>query len=105
MEKLSSHFIPEKYFDFPEEKKIFLTIVFFQQNMNCKEKKKDFKLFSKNKYFFHSFQRKAMNFEIIFPKTNQRWANSVLMTEYEYKYYSVSQNWLNMNTNIREASG
>ena len=30
----------------------------------------------------------------------QRWANSVLMTEYEYEYYSVSQKWPNTNTNI-----
>ena len=32
--------------------------------------------------------------------TNQRWANSVLMTEYEYEYYSASQKWPNTNTNI-----
>ena len=31
---------------------------------------------------------------------DQRWANSVLMTEYEYEYYSVSQKWPNTNTNI-----
>ena len=30
----------------------------------------------------------------------QRWANSVLMTEYEYEYYSASQKWPNTNTNI-----
>ena len=30
----------------------------------------------------------------------QRWANSVLMTEYEYEYYLVSQKWPNTNTNI-----
>ena len=30
----------------------------------------------------------------------QRWANSVLMTEYEHEYYSVSQKWPNTNTNI-----
>ena len=30
----------------------------------------------------------------------QRWANSVLMTEYEYEYYLASQKGLNMNTNI-----
>ena len=38
------------------------------------------------------------------PKTyfgsDQRWANSVLTTEYEYEYYSVSQKWPNTNTNI-----
>ena len=31
---------------------------------------------------------------------NQRWANSVLMTEYEYEYYSTFQKWPNTNTNI-----
>ena len=30
----------------------------------------------------------------------QRWANSVLMTEYEYEYYSSSKKWPNTNTNI-----
>ena len=30
---------------------------------------------------------------------NQRWANSVLMTEYEYEYYSIFQKWPNTNTN------
>ena len=30
----------------------------------------------------------------------QRWGNSVLITEYEYEYYSVSQKWPNTNTNI-----
>ena len=30
----------------------------------------------------------------------QRWANSVLRTEYEYEYYSVAQKWPNTNTNI-----
>ena len=30
----------------------------------------------------------------------QRWANSVLMTEYEYEYYSTFQKWPNTNTNI-----
>ena len=30
----------------------------------------------------------------------QRWANSVLMTEYEYEYYSASQKLPNTNTNI-----
>jgi len=30
----------------------------------------------------------------------QRWANSVLRTEYEYKYYSSSKKWPNTNTNI-----
>ena len=34
----------------------------------------------------------------------QRWANSVLMTEYEYEYYSAFQNWPNTNTNIIRAS-
>ena len=29
----------------------------------------------------------------------QRWANSVLKTEYEYEYYSVFRKWPNMNTN------
>ena len=28
---------------------------------------------------------------------NQRWANSVLMTEYEYEYYSTFQKWPNTN--------
>ena len=32
----------------------------------------------------------------------QRWANSVLMTEYEYEYYSTFKKWPNTNTNIRE---
>ena len=32
--------------------------------------------------------------------SHQRWANSVLMTEYEYEYYSASQKWPNTNTNI-----
>ena len=31
---------------------------------------------------------------------NQRWANSVLMTEYEYEYYSTFKKWPNTNTNI-----
>ena len=31
---------------------------------------------------------------------HQRWANSVLMTEYEYEYYSTFQKWPNTNTNI-----
>ena len=31
---------------------------------------------------------------------DQRWANSVLMTEYEYEYYSTFQKWPNTNTNI-----
>ena len=30
----------------------------------------------------------------------QRWANCVLMTKYEYEYYSISQKWPNTNTNI-----
>ena len=30
----------------------------------------------------------------------QRWANSVLMTEYEYEYYSTFKKWPNTNTNI-----
>ena len=30
----------------------------------------------------------------------QRWANSVLRTEYEYEYYSSSKKWPNTNTNI-----
>ena len=30
----------------------------------------------------------------------KRWANSVLMTEYEYEYYSTFQKWPNTNTNI-----
>ena len=34
----------------------------------------------------------------------QRWANSVLRTEYEYEYYSAFQNWPNTNTNIIRAS-
>ena len=32
--------------------------------------------------------------------TPQRWANSVLRTEYEYEYYSSSKKWPNTNTNI-----
>ena len=31
---------------------------------------------------------------------NQRWANSVLMTEYEYEYYLNFKKWPNTNTNI-----
>ena len=31
---------------------------------------------------------------------SQRWANSVLMTEYEYEYYLTFQKWPNTNTNI-----
>ena len=34
------------------------------------------------------------------PHEWQRWANSVLMTEYEYEYYSTFQKWPNTNTNI-----
>ena len=30
----------------------------------------------------------------------QRWANSVLRTEYKYEYYSSSKKWPNTNTNI-----
>ena len=30
---------------------------------------------------------------------NQRWANSVLTTEYEYEYYSVFRKWPNTNAN------
>ena len=30
----------------------------------------------------------------------QRWANSVLMTKYEYEYYSTFQKWPNTNTNF-----
>ena len=30
----------------------------------------------------------------------QRWAKSVLMTEYEYKYHSAPQKWPNTNTNM-----
>jgi len=30
----------------------------------------------------------------------QKWANSVLMTEYEYEYYSSPKKWPNTNTNI-----
>ena len=37
---------------------------------------------------------------IIAALTRPWWANSVLMTEYEYEYYSVSQKWPNTNTNI-----
>jgi len=33
-------------------------------------------------------------------ETLQRWANSVLRTEYEYEYYSSSKKWPNTNTNI-----
>ena len=33
-------------------------------------------------------------------RINQRWANSVLMTEYEYEYYLTFKKWLNTNTNI-----
>ena len=32
--------------------------------------------------------------------SEQRWANSVLRTEYEYEYYSSSKKWPNTNTNI-----
>ena len=33
-------------------------------------------------------------------QARQRWANSVLRTEYEYEYYSSSKKWRNTNTNI-----
>ena len=34
------------------------------------------------------------------PYNVQRWANSVLRTEYKYEYYSSSKKWPNTNTNI-----
>ena len=35
---------------------------------------------------------------------HQRWANTVLRTEYEYEYYLSSKKWPNTNTNIIRAS-
>ena len=51
------------------------------------------------RHFWSNPQRLDCNshFEIL---NVQRWANSVLTTEYEYEYYSVSQKWPNTNTNI-----
>ena len=37
--------------------------------------------------------------EMIFIKVKQRWANSVLKTEYKYEYYSAFRKWPNTNTN------
>ena len=45
-------------------------------------------------------QRNAEKYITVVCNMVQRWANSVLMTEYEYEYYSTFQKWPNTNTNI-----
>ena len=42
-------------------------------------------------------QSAEVNYSIASIYDIQRWENSVLMTKYEYEYYSVSQKWPNTN--------